>query len=583
MVLGAARALMARTANMDLLVALGALTALTAGLVGGLTHVHELLLFDAAVMIVLFVGLGKYLEAKAQRQASCALEALFSRLPRTARRIRDDVAETVPIEAVRPGDRLRIAAHSVVPVDGVVLTGTVTTDESMLTGESLPVERTAGQHVLGGTQVVDGLADIRATSTGQNSAAARIAHLVEQAQAVKPTWQRLADRAAAIFVPLVIAAAAATFVGWKLVGAETAWALQRMIATLVVACPCALGLAIPTAVLVGTTRAAAHGILVRDAEALEAAAKLRVVLLDKTGTLTLGRPALAALELCNQASEAEVLAAAAALEQFSAHPFAVAILQAARDRQVSLPSVSALEAQAGGGVRGLVGGRVAVVGSSAWLRENGIETAAYEEQADALAAGGMSIVWVALNGRVGALLALADELHPEAPALVAELRTLGVRVRMLSGDRHAAVSALADRLGIAEYEAQLTPQDKLRRVRELTERQRGVAMVGDGINDAPALAAADVGIAIGTGADVAREAADICLVGHSPRLIAQTIRISRASARVMRQNLFWAVAYNAVMLPLAVLTPLPPALATAAMMASSLTVVGNALRLGRVI
>ncbi len=579
MILGATRAVLARTANMDLLVTLGAVTAVVSGVVGGLMHAHELLLFDAAVMIVLFVGLGKYLEAKARRRASSALMALLTRLPSTTMRVRDNQTETVPLEAVCVGDRLRLAAHSGVPVDGEVLVGTLTVDESMLTGESLPVERSAGQQVLGGTRVMDGLADIRATSTGQDSAAARIARLVEQAQAIKPPWQRFADRAAALFVPSVIVVAVCTFVGWKLAGADTPWALQRMIATLVVACPCALGLAIPTAVLVGTTRAASHGILVRDAEALEAAAQVRIVLLDKTGTLTLGRPVLEHVELCDGTSKDEVLVVAAALEQFSSHPFATAILEAARVCQAKLPPATDLQLQPGGGVCGLVDGKRVVVGSSAWLRENGIDSRAYEERADAWAAKGMSVVWVAVDGRVHALLALADQLHPEAPTLTAELRELNVKMRILSGDRHAAVAAVADRLGIAEYEAQLAPEGKLQRVRELAQRHRRVAMVGDGINDAPALAAAHVGIAIGTGADVAREAADICLVGHAPRLIAKTIRISRASARVMKQNLFWAAAYNAIMLPLAMLAPLPPALATAAMMASSLTVVANALRL----
>jgi Cu+-exporting ATPase len=584
MMVGAWRALAARRANMDLLVSLGAWTALASSLVGAASGRHELILFDAAIMIVLFVALGKYLETRARGRASAALEALAARLPRTALRVIDGDTETVPIGDIRLGDRLRVAAHTVVPVDGEILVGRATLNEALLTGESLPVERGVGGTIFGGTEVTDGLVDMRATAVGSESAAARIARLVAEAQASKPPWQRFADRAASVFVPAVLLLALATFIGWKwAAGAETSWALQRMIAVLVVACPCALGLAIPTAVLVGTTRAAEHGILVRDAAALEAAGQVGEVLLDKTGTLTVGRPTLEQVRLLDGSDENSVLQAAAALEQFSAHPLAHAVLQAARQRGLTPPEPANLHSQPGRGVSGEVAGVRVVVGSADWLDENGIETADYQERADSLSAAGSSVVWVALNGRAVALLGFVDPPHPESAAALQALRMLGVRTRILSGDRHAAVSHLAGQLNVEAYEAQLSPQDKLARVRELVQQGRRVAMVGDGINDAPALAAADVGIALGTGADVAREAADICLVGHSPRLIAEAIRVSRGSARAMKQNLFWAVAYNLVMLPVAIFTPLPPAWATAAMMCSSLTVVANSLRLRRII
>lgn len=582
MLLGAGRALLVGRANMDLLVSLGALTALGAGLFGAALGWHEFILFDATVMIVLFVALGKTIEERARARARGAFQALLGRLPQTAWRVTATGIERVPADTVRVGDRVRVPAHEIVPVDGEVIDGQATLDESMLTGESLPVERGAGQTVLGGTRVAEGSVDLRATATGRGSAAARMVQLVEQALAAKPPWQRLADRVAAVFVPVVLVTAAATFAGWKWgAGADTLWALQRMIATLVVACPCALGLAIPTAVLVGTTRAAEQGVLVRHPAALEAAGHLRHLLLDKTGTLTIGRPAVTAIEPHDGLGEDDAIRLAAAAEQVSSHPLARAVVSAARQRGLALPEATDLQTRPGGGVRAQVAGQVVVVGSAAWLRANGVETAGHEEHADTLGVDGATIVWLARQGRVAALFSIADPVHPESSAALASLRRLGVRPRILSGDRHAAVSALAGHLGVADFEAELTPEQKLERVRALAATGARVGMVGDGINDAPALAAADVGIAIGTGADVAREAADICLVGHSPRLIARAIELSRRSTRIMRENLFWAVIYNAVMVPLAVFTPLPPAWAAAAMMASSLSVVGNALRLRR--
>jgi len=584
MMAGALRGLIARRANMDLLVTLGTLTAFCSGIVGLLVNQPALLMFEAAVMIVVFVSVGKYFEARARGQASAALEALLSRLPREALRVTDGRTETVPVDAVRPDDVLRLPAHCTVPVDGEVLSGRLTVDESMLTGEALPVERTVGDRLFGGTRVADGMADMRATATGRESAAARIAKLVEQAQGSKPPWQRLADRVAAVFVPAIVLLALATFVAWKWWGdASSLFALERMIAVLVVACPCAMGLAIPTAVLVGTTRAAEHGILVRDASALEAAGHVGEILLDKTGTLTLGTPTLTHVELVADAVEDDVLRVAGGLEQLSQHPFARAVVQAAQTRGLVLPEPKDLRSQPGAGLRGRLDNHDVTIGSAAWLEGNGIRTAEHVGRADALAARGQSVVWVAIDGQVTVLLGLADQLHPEAAAAIRELKRLGLRTRLLSGDRYAAVSSVAESLGIDAFEAQLTPRQKLDRVRHLSESGRGLAMVGDGINDAPALAAATVGIAIGTGADVAREAADICLVGHSPRLIAEAVRVSRRSARVMKQNLFWAFVYNLVMIPVAIFTALPPAAATAAMMCSSLSVVGNSLRLRRVI
>jgi Cu+-exporting ATPase len=580
---GALRGLLHRSMNMDLLVSLGAVTALVTGWVGVFTGVPSMVIFHAAIMIVLFVAIGKYLEARARGQASSALESLATRIPAEAFRVLGDRVERIPTSDVCAGDFLRLAAHAIVPVDGEIVAGRVSIDESMLTGEPLPVERQTGQAVFGGTRVSDGAATIRATATGATSAAARIAKLVEDAQNAKPPWQRLADRVAGVFVPIVVVLALATFAGWVVLGERDVFsAVQRAIAVLVVACPCAMGLAIPTAVLVGTSRAAEAGMLVRDPSALEAAGSISEILLDKTGTLTVGSPTLASIDVFDGQDPDRLLALVASAEQYSQHPLARAIVNAARLKDLELIEPAEPRAKPGRGVRGDVDGHRVAAGTRAWMTEQGVDFP-HECANGAAPADEQSVILAALDGEPAGVFAFGDEIHAESAQAVRDLRSLGVRVRILSGDREAAVRATAARLGIDAWEAELSPGDKLSCVRERAGGREVVAMVGDGINDAPALAAADVGIAIGTGADVAREAADICLVGHSPALLPRVVRMSRTSTRVMKQNLAWAAGYNLVMLPLAIFAPIPPAAAAAAMMFSSLSVVGNSLRLRRLI
>ncbi|GMU82801.1 MAG: copper-translocating P-type ATPase [Planctomycetota bacterium] len=588
MLYGAWRAVRRGSGNMDLLVSLGALVAFGAGGAAIVTGLHNLLLFEAAVMIVLFVGAGKYAERRARGRATSALAALAKRLPRTAIRVRGEQLETVPIDAIDVGDTLRVAAPVDVPVDGDVLSGSLVLDESMLTGESREVHREIGGSVFGGTRATGGQADIRATATGRDSAVSRLARLVADAQATRTPTQRIADRAAAWFTPVVLAISVATCVGWLIAGAPLSTALTRAIAVLVVACPCAMGLAVPMAVLVGSTYAARRGILIRQATALEAAGGIQTVFLDKTGTLTRGEPVVSEVQAVAPAAGADgrsaasdstapddALAAAGAVARLSGHPIAHAIAAEADRRRLQAPPASDFVEKAGLGMSATVAGRRVLVGNGAWLRQNGAEPAGFGS-GDAPDA---TIAWIAVDGRPQARILLRDEPSPDAADAIRDIRAAGARVVMLSGDAKAVCDRVAGQLGIDDYAAEMTPAEKLERIRRAAREQGHVAMVGDGINDAPALAAATVGIAIGAGRDVAREAADICLIGRSVAGVASLIRISRATVRTMWQNLAWAVGYNVIMMPAAIFTQLPPAWATAAMMLSSLSVVGNSLRL----
>jgi P-type Cu+ transporter len=556
--------------------------------------------FDSSTLIIGFVLLGRWLEARAKRNANGAIYSLISLEPPTARRIEGELESDVPLEIVRPGDLLRVRPGDRIPVDGVVASGGSSIDRSMLTGEPMPVEVGPGDEVIGGTLNAAGSFSMRATRVGRETALARIVELVRQAQGSKAPIQRLADRVSEVFVPIVLVAATLTFVAWFVAGPEPrlTYALTAFTAVLIIACPCAMGLATPTAIMVGTGRGAEAGVLIRGGEALETAGRVDTVVFDKTGTLTDGRPTVARLTATVAFDEATVLELAAAVEAGSEHPLGEAIVAHARELGLAPPPVEAFRAAPGRGVEGLVAGggasRRVLVGTGAFLRDSGVDVAvpgdgaAGVEGETAPAPAGATTVLVAVDGRLAGSIFLADRLKPEASAGVAELARDGIEAWLLTGDTRATALAVAAAVGIPADRviAEVLPEDKAAAVQRLRGDGRVVAMVGDGINDAPALAGADVGIAIGTGADVAIEAADVILVGGDPRAVGRAIRLSRATMRIVRENLAWAFGYNVVLIPVAmgVLFPftgllLNPALAAGAMALSSVSVVLNSLRL----
>jgi Cu+-exporting ATPase len=577
-----ARAVLHRAPNMDSLIALGASAAMLAGWAGLFLGADHLNHFHAGALILGFVNLGKYFEAKALREAGGAVAALARRLPTQALRLQDGQIESVEVSAVRLGDHLVVPDQTTVPVDGRIIAGQAAVDQSALTGESLPVEKGEGDSVMAGSVVRGGQITVQATAVGAEAALGRILRTVQEAQSGKTRLQRLADRAAGVFVPVVALIALGTLLGWLVVG-EVEQALRAAIAVLVIACPCAMGLATPTAVLVATGAAALKGILVRDAAALEAAGSVNTVLLDKTGTLTTGvvhvKEVLAEPAGAATRDAREVLRLAAAAEQFSQHPLARAIVARAREWGLALAEPQSFASRAGLGTRAEVEGAVVVVGSPAHLAAEGIGLGPAEARCRQAAAGGCLVVAVAVDGSLAGLIALADALRPEAAAAVAALEQLGLAVVMITGDGAATADAVASAVGIKTVMAETLPEAKQAEVSRRRSAGERVAFVGDGINDAPALVTADVGMAFATGTDVALEAADIMLTHDDLGLVAEAIRIARRSVAIIKQNLFWAVAYNAVAIPLAVAGHVPPGVAAAAMMGSSLSVVLNSLRL----
>ncbi len=571
---GALGALRARTGNMDLLVALGT-TAAYALSVWQWVAGHHHLYFEASALIIFFVLLGKHLESRAKQATAGAIRALLDLKPRTAMRLDAGEEREVPAALLRLQDIVVIRPGERVPADGVVTEGEAGLDESALTGESQAVAKAPGSPLSTGTVVLDGRLVMRVTAVGEETVLARVAALVSAAQASRAPIQKLVDRVSAIFVPVVIVIALLSLAGWLLAGAGMEAALMHAVAVLVIACPCALGLATPTAIMAGTGAAARAGILVRDAEAIERAAGITLVAFDKTGTLTEGKPVLAAL----REVEPGALRLAAALQAGSEHPLARAVLAA---HGAPPPPVAAFRALPGRGVQGEVGGRRLSLGSPRLLAESGaVPDAALTDAAAAESAQGRTLAWLLEDRRILALLAFEDAVKPGSAAAVAALKEMGLRVVVLSGDSQAAAGALGARLGLAEVEAALLPADKSARIATWQQAGERVAMVGDGVNDAPALAAADLGIAMGTGTDAAMAAAGITLLRGDPALVPQALELMRRTRRKVRQNLFWAFAYNVAGLPLAAMGGLSPALAGAAMAASSVSVLGNALLLAR--
>lgn len=539
--------------------------------------------FDTAAMIITFILLGRVLEGRARRRASGAIQALMNLRPETAFVVRDGVEVETPVARVLPGDKVRIRPGGRIPVDGTIVEGHSAVDEALLTGESLPVEKRQGDDVVAGSVNTTGSFLLDVTAIGEETVLGRIVDLVRNAQASKAPIQRLADRIAGVFVPVVFGLATATFALWWSIGGELEPALINAVAVLIISCPCALGLATPTAILVGTGRGAQLGVLFKQGETLETIHRCRAIVFDKTGTLTTGEPRVTDLIAFDDHDESAVLGAAAAAESQSEHPLARAIVREASERRLALPQPTTFEAIPGGGVRAVVEQQQIVLGSARLMRSEGI--APKEDGAQQLEEEGKSTVYVCSNGTLIGLIALSDTVRPEARETIQSLHDDGFEVVMLTGDNARTAAAVARKIEIDLVVADVRPDAKADRIRVLQLERGPVGMVGDGNNDAPALAQADVGVAIGTGTDVAVESADVVLVRDNLRGVGDAIALSRRTMRIIRQNLFWAFAYNILLIPVAALGLLNPMggpmLAGLAMAFSSLSVVSNALRLRR--
>jgi Cu+-exporting ATPase len=547
--------------------------------------------FEAAAVITVLVLLGQVLELRAREQTSGAIRALLDLAPKTARRInRNGSEEEVPLDVIGVGDRLRVRPGEKVPVDGTALEGRSAIDESMVTGESMPVTKEAGAHVIGGTINRSGALIMKAEKVGRDTLLARIVQMVADAQRSRAPIQRLADQVSGWFVPLVIVVAVLAFIAWAIWGPEPkmSYGLVAAVTVLIIACPCALGLATPMSIMVGVGRGATAGVLIKNAEALERMEKVDTLVVDKTGTLTEGKPSVTAIETASGMSEDELLRLAASLERGSEHPLGAAIVEAATKRGLTLGMASAFDSRSGKGVTGAIDGHNVLIGTAAFLAEAGIETRALEPAADQLRQDGATAVFVSIDGKAVGIFAISDPIKATTPEAIAALHLDGIRIVMLTGDNRTTAAAVARKLGIDEIEAEVLPDRKSDVVRRLRQDGRVVAMAGDGVNDAPALAAADVGIAMGTGTDVAIESAGVTLLKGDLTGIVRARRLSRATMSNIRQNLFFAFIYNAAGVPIAagVLYPafgilLSPVIAAGAMALSSVSVVGNSLRLRR--
>ena len=591
-----------RAPNMDSLIALGSAASFAYSVVSlyrmawafgamDMAAAHEAmhgLYLDSAGMILALIDLGKYFEARAKGKTTDAIAALMDLAPKTATVVRDDVEVSVPTEDVRAGERVIVRAGESVPVDGVVLEGTASIDESAITGEPVPVEKSAGDRVTAATVSGRGWIAVEATAVGEDTTLAGIIRLVDEATSSKAPIERMADKIAGVFVPVVMAIAAVAFMAWMAISGDFATALNHAISILVISCPCALGLATPTAIMVGTGRGAANGVLIKSAEALETACSVDYVVLDKTGTVTAGKPRVTDVELSAGVTEADLVRVACALERKSEHPLAEAVCTYADETHPGVDAgarVEGFEQVAGGGLAGAVDGRRVLAGNLRLMEKSGVDLGGLAQRADALAAEAKTPLFFAADGRAIGLVAVADPVKPTSAEAISRLRALGAKTLLLTGDARLTAEAVARKVGVDEVMAGVLPSQKELRVRELQRAGHRVAMVGDGINDAPALARADVGIAIGAGTDVAIGSADVVLIRSDPADVALAMELSRATMRNIRQNLFWALFYNSICIPVAagVLVPwgitLNPMIGAAAMGFSSVFVVGNALRL----
>ena len=544
--------------------------------------------YEAVIIIIALVLAGNALEARAKRQTATALRGLAALQPATARVERDGVEIDIATDDVRRGDAVVVRPGERVPVDGEVMSGTSAVDESMLTGESDPVKKQAGDRVIGGTINRTGAFRYRATTLGGNSTLAQIVRLMREAQGSRAPIQRLADRISAVFVPVVISLAIATFAIWFVTADSTVRAFAAAVAVLIIACPCAMGLAVPTAVMVATGKGAELGILIKGGEALQRAGSLDTVVLDKTGTVTEGRPAVTDVVACDGRTDSDLLALAGAVERQSEHPLADAIVAAARDRDATLGSAESFESHTGRGVTGVVGGVAVAVGNAPFMADWSVDVSPLDDHAERLAREAKTVVFVAVDGALAGAIAIADPIKPGSRDAVAALERMGLRVVLLTGDNERVAAAVARATGIDDVVAGVLPEGKVAEIKRLQSAGRVVAMVGDGVNDAPALAQADIGIAIGSGTDIAIEASDVTLMRGDLAAVVHAIALSRRTMRTMKQNLFWAFIYNVVGIPVAAgaLYPvfgvlLSPILASAAMAFSSVSVVSNSLRLRR--